>query len=360
MVTVGEITGFIETFAPLGLAEPWDRVGLQIGRTAAAVNGITVCLDVTKKVISGALAGDCRMVVSHHPLIFRDFKNLTDASASGLLALSAAEAGLAVYAAHTNLDKGPEGINDALADSLGLADIEILEAGDNLYKLVVFVPEKAIAAVRTALGNVGAGTIGLYSHCSFSSRGIGAFRPGPKAMPHEGKVGKDNLVEECRLEVEVGGADIDVVVKAMLEAHPYEEVAYDLYELRKRDKRNGLGRVGNIPEIGLSDFIDGCIRCFGDQVRFAGPASVKIRRVAVCGGSGAGLAEAAANSGADVLVTGDVSYHDALKAIDMGLIVIDAGHDATEIMGMKVLAKRLGNEFKIKVQGIWPKILWSD
>jgi len=358
LVTVGEIAGFIEKLAPLPLAEPWDKVGLQVGRATAGVGAAIVCLDVTDAVLDEAQARGCQMVISHHPLIFSDFTGLTDLSATGRLALKAAEKGLAVYVAHTNLDKASGGISDAMAARLGLIDVEVLEAADALLKLVVFVPKAAVAAVKTAIGDAGGGRIGPYSHCAFSSAGMGSFRPLPGADPSQGEVGRDNQVEEYRLEVEVGQAEIDAVVEAMLRAHPYEEVAYDIYELRKRDQRRGLGRVGNVkPGVAFDDFIALCVEVFGKQIRYAGrpgdraAENGRVSRVAVCGGSGGHLAAAAKRAGADLLVTGDIKYHDAQNAVNMGLAVVDAGHDGTEVIGMEDLGKRLEREFEIRVHG---------
>jgi len=369
LVTVGEIAGFIEKLAPLALAESWDKVGLQVGRATAGVGAAIVCLDVTGAILDEALAQGCELVISHHPLIFNDFTGLSDTSATGRLALKAAEKGLAVYVAHTNLDKAAGGISDALAARLGLTDVEALEAGDALFKLVVFVPKLAVDEVKAAIGDAGGGRIGLYSHCAFSSAGVGTFRPLPGANPSEGEVGRENQVEEYRLEVEVGRTEIDAVVEAMRNAHPYEEVAYDLYELRKYDQRRGLGRVGNIkPGVAFDDFIALCVRIFGGHIRYAGsPGSENgkwkmengssVGRVAVCGGSGGSLVTAAKRAGADCLLTGDIKYHEAQKALDMGLAVIDAGHDGTEIIGMQELGKRLEREFNVKV--LWPEAISS-
>ncbi len=349
MVTVAEIAGFIEKIAPPALAEPWDKVGLQVGRAGASAAPVTVCLDVTDAVIDEALACGSKLIICHHPLIFGDFTGPTDSSPAGRLALRAAEAGLGIYAAHTNLDKAPGGISDCMAAALGLTGVEVLEAKERLLKLVVFVPSPALGAVKSALGDAGAGLIGLYSHCSFSSPGIGSFRPLPGASPAEGEVGRDNEVEEYRLEVEVAEADAGRVVAALLAAHPYEEVAYDLYELRRPDRARGLGRVGNLRQpASFEAFIDRCREVFGRHIRYAGGGGA-VKRAAVCGGSGGALTGAAAAAGADILVTGDIKLHNAQAALAAGLAVVDAGHDATEVIGMIELGKRLRREFDIKV-----------
>ena len=362
MVTVGEVAGYIEKLAPLALAESWDRVGLQVGRAGDEVKRLLVCLDVTAEVVSRAVETECRMIVSHHPLFFGDFTGLTEADAAGRLGLRLAEEGINLYVSHTNLDKAPGGINDALAAVFGLADVRVIESAGRLLKLVVFVPKAALAAVRKALGDAGAGVIGLYSHCSFSQPGIGAFRPMPGARPSEGEVGKDNRVEEYRLEVEVSPADLNRVLEAMSAVHPYEEVAFDIYELQNEDRRYGLGRVGELADgMSLEAFVEVCRERVSRGLRVAGPAESMVNRVAVCGGSGASVIERAAAAGAEVLVTGDIKYHDAQKALRLGLAIIDAGHDATELVGLGELASRLAADLDVEVQGAeapGPYLIW--
>jgi len=349
LVTVGDIAGHIETLAPPALAQDWDKIGLQVGRADALVQRVLVCLDVDDELVDEAVEAGCQLIVSHHPLFFNEVTGVTGATAAGRTALKAIENRIAVYVAHTNLDKAPDGINDALADALGLIGKQALETTERLLKLVVFVPGRALAEVKSALGNAGAGIIGLYSHCGFASPGTGSFRPLPGAEPSEGQVGMDNEVQEYRLEVEVDRVALPAVVQAMKAAHPYEEVAYDLYELQNVTGRYGLGVIGGLKKpLALPDFIDLCRDRISPQLRIAGLART-VERVAVCGGSGASLIEAAGAAGADVFVTGDVRYHDAQRAIASGLVVIDAGHDATELPGVAGLARRLARDISIEV-----------
>lgn len=362
MVTVGDVAGYIESLAPPALAEPWDAVGLQVGRAGSPVERLLVCLDVTDDVLTQAIAGGFRMVVAHHPLFFgSDFRGLTDSTPTGRLGLRAVENGLSIFVAHTNLDKTRGGINDDLAAALDLTDTRVLSARERLLKLVVFAPGEAVERVRAAVGDAGAGRIGLYSHCAFASTGVGSFRPLAGAKPSQGEIGKNNLVDEVRLEVEVAAAAVGGVIKAMEAAHPYEEVAYDLYELEKNDSQVGLGRIGDLsPHMTLAGFIEHCRNSVNRAIRVAGDCD-RVARVAVCGGSGASLIEAAADRGADVFVTGDVKYHEAQRAVGRGLVVIDAGHDATEIVGMTALSQRMASDLGIDVRFIKPKEpIWRE
>jgi dinuclear metal center YbgI/SA1388 family protein len=349
VTTIGEIVVLLESLAPPALAEPWDQVGLQLGRRQAAVKKAMVCLDVEEAVVEEAAAADCRLIIAHHPLFFGGVSAVNDSTASGRAALRAAEQGISVYVAHTNLDKCIGGINDALAGVLKLRNVQVLEPKEPLYKLTVFVPEAALDSVKKALGDAGTGVIGLYSHCSFAAPGKGSFRPLPGAEPSVGEVGAMNAVNEYRLEVEVGASELVAARAAMLAAHPYEEVAYDLYELTNRDRRYGLGRVGDLPDVlELDEFVDLCRTELMTVPRVAGRVQT-VRRVAVCGGSGAGLIGAANAAGADVFVSGDIKYHDAADAIGLGLVVIDAGHDSTEKAALRVVSERLREALPIEI-----------
>jgi dinuclear metal center YbgI/SA1388 family protein len=348
LVDVGDVADYLERLAPLSLAEPWDKVGLQVGRRSSPVRRMMVCLDVGDAVISEALERDCQLIVAHHPLLFGDYTPVTEQTAAGRLLLKAVESGLAIYAAHTNLDKAPGGVNDELAGLLGLVDLEPLEKTEPLFKLVVFVPAEALDTVRQAVGDAGAGVIGRYSHCAFSAAGVGAFRPMEGARPAIGEAGRDNRVVEDRLEVEVSQVDLPPVLEALNKAHPYEEVAYDLYELTDKDRRSGIGRVGNVEaDRDEESFLELCRRVINPALRAAGHAGI-VRRVAVCGGSGGSLVSAASAARADLLVTGDVRHHEALSALNLGLMIVDAGHDLTEIAALRGLTQRWAGELEVE------------
>ncbi len=349
MARVADIAKKMERLAPLSLVEEWDNVGLQVGREDAEIESVMLALDVTDSVLDSAIKHGCGMIIAHHPLFFRDIKAVTERTSAGAVALRAAESRVAVYIAHTNLDNARAGINDYLASALGLNDVEVLHMKSRLKKLVVFVPEGSVEDVRAALGEAGAGLIGLYSHCSFAAPGVGSFRPMAQARPAIGETGKQSTAEEYRLEVEVAETELDAAVSAMIAVHPYEEVVYDVYQLLKMDGQHGLGRIGNLKEaVNFDSFIDECVALFGPMVRSAGPARA-VGRVAVCGGSGAALIDRAAGGGADVLVTGDVKYHDAARAIELGLAIVDAGHDRTELVALERLRADLEGDFGLPV-----------
>ncbi len=361
MTSVADISQYLDKLAPEALAEPWDNVGLQVGLEGLEVERLLVCLDVTDAVLKEAISKNCQLIVAHHPLFFREVTGVTGATSTGRLAMLAIENGLAVYVAHTNLDKAAGGISDSLASSLGLVDVKVLSSQDHLLKLVVFVPQDVLERVKKALGNAGAGTIGLYSHCSFGVAGNGSFRPLAGAHPSLGNVGRDNQVDEVRLEVEVRKTDLRKVSEAMIAAHPYEEVAYDIYELKNSDWSTGLGRIGNLKkEIGFDDFVKTCKNQISGRIRVSGFVE-RVKRVAVCGGSGSSLINVAAGVGADVMVTGDIKYHDALSARDLGLALVDGGHDATEFAGILSLSERLSGEFDVDV--VAPRLnssIWQE
>ncbi|MDT8901923.1 Nif3-like dinuclear metal center hexameric protein [Anaeroselena agilis] len=329
-----EIMAAVERLAPRELAAGWDNVGLLVGSPEQEVASLLVALDVTPEVAERAAAGGVDLIVAHHPLIFKSLSAVRTDTPLGRTLATLLAAGVAVYAAHTNLDAADGGVNDALAGLLGLGDLRPLavEGRERLLKLAVFVPEEYTERVRAAITAAGAGHIGNYSHCTFQTIGTGTFLPLDGAKPFLGKQGKLEYVAEHRLETVMPEGVAAKAVAAMLAAHPYEEVAYDLYALNNPGRPYGLGRVGRLatPEP-FADFVRRLKDALGPtEVRVAGPTDRQVSKVAVCGGSGAGFLAAAIGAGADVLVTGDVKYHEALDAAAAGLTLVDAGHFATE------------------------------
>ncbi len=347
LAKIAQIMQIIEGLAPKRLAEDWDNTGLQVGDPAAEVRTVMVALDLTGEVLEEALKKGANLVVCHHPVIFKGLKNLRMDLPLGQRLARAVQGGVAVYAAHTNLDAAG-GVNDALAAELGLTGTEPLGDGytDKLYKIVVFIPLGHQDQVRQALAEAGAGFIGNYSHCSFEIPGTGTFLPLDGANPFIGKPGNLERVEEVRVETIVPESRLWRAVRAMIRAHPYEEPAYDIYPLANQGQSFGLGRVGRLdPPLSLADLA----RLVRDRLRPAalricGDPGREIKKVAVCGGSGAALIGRAAAVGADCLVTGDIKHHEALEAQDTGLALIDAGHYATEAVILPVLADRLRSE----------------
>lgn len=322
------------SLAPAQLAEKWDNVGLLVGSPSQKIKKILVVLDVTLPVIDYAAANQIDMIIAHHPLIFHPLKSIRTDRPGGIMLAKLLQNEIAVFAAHTNLDIAAGGVNDSLAQKITLQNVKPLavQQTGQLLKLVVYVPQSHVEDVRTAMADAGAGHIGQYSHCSFQTAGTGTFLPLAGTDPYIGKAGQLEKVDEVRLETVLPEAIKSQVLAAMFRAHPYEEVAYDLYGLLNPDVPLGLGRIGDLPhEVSMTEFI-----CLLKQalavsfVKVAGQYERMVGKVAVCGGSGAGLIAQAVAAGADVLVTGDVKYHEAQAAIEAGLTVVDAGHFATE------------------------------
>jgi dinuclear metal center YbgI/SA1388 family protein len=333
-LNVQTLIRFLEELAPKRLALEWDHVGLQLGSMQGIVNKIYVTLDVNAEALTEAIALGADFIITHHPFIFKPLTAIRTDQEKGRLIQQALQAGIRIYAAHTNLDLAFGGVNDVLAEQLGLQETKVLRVSEEeeLLKLVVFVPQGHEHNVRNALSAAGAGWIGNYSHCSFYTTGTGTFMPGAAANPYLGEQGKLEKVTEVRLETILPAHLSKRVVQAMLKAHPYEEVAYDLYPLVNKGRAFGLGRVGYLQQsLVLSEFCHLVKEKLGVPfVRVTGDTDKEIHKVAVCGGSGSDLIAAAYYAGADVLVTGDLKYHEAQEAQVLGLAVIDAGHDGTE------------------------------
>lgn len=343
--TCGEIIAVLEELAPPALAEEGDRIGLQFGRADQAVDRLLLCLDVTPAVVEEAAQQGAQMLVTHHPPLGRPLTSLEEDRPDAALAAALVRRGLAVYVLHTNWDRAPAGVNACLARALGLSEVEPLAEAEEgfFYKLVTFVPRGYEDQVRQALAEAGAGVIGAYSHCSFQTAGTGTFKPLPGASPFIGSEGQLEHVEEFRLEMLLPRYRLARVLQALRRAHPYEEVAFDVYPLANRPAGAGLGAVGNLASaMTLGDFAGRVKEALGvSPVRLVGDLARPVRRVAVCGGSGGTLLKAAQKKRAEVLVTGDLKYHQALEARALGLAVIDAGHGATERVSLPSLARAL-------------------
>lgn len=348
-VRVRDVCAALDEIAPPSLAFDWDRCGLSIGDPEWEVKGVLVALTVTLEAVAAARTAGAGMIVSHHPVIWESLQNLRVDNPQTRMCLDLVQAGIACFAAHTNLDIAPGGVNDVLADVLGLVDRQPLLPAPNsgMVKVVTFVPESHLATVREAVCLAGAGVIGDYVHCTFSVPGVGTFLPGEDAHPFSGDKGRVNEEPECRLETLVSNARLPRVLEAMVRAHPYEEPAYDLIPLENRDPKVGLGVRGAIePETTLGDFARRVRDCLNlSYVRFVGDSEGRVRNVAVLAGSG-GSSVGDIPQDIDVLVTGDVGYHDGLAARQRGLALIDAGHAGTEKCIVPALAQFLQKRFE--------------
>jgi dinuclear metal center YbgI/SA1388 family protein len=355
---VRDVIAMVDRLAPFALAEPWDHVGLQVGAggdelpcggagTADVAPAVLVALEVDDAVLDEAARVGARVVVCHHPLIFDPLERLSDDTEAGRLALRAAREGVAVIAAHTSLDKARGGMADVVAGLLGLEAVQPLQpSAAGVLKLVGFVPEDDADLVRKALFAAGAGVIGEYEHCSWSVGGQGTFfgREG-STEPVAGAAGRDETVSELRLEVVFPRRLRRRVTGAYVAAHPYEEPAFDIVPLENEIASLGLGRLGVLPApttlAALAADVAAVLRL--PSVRYAGDGAREVRRVAVLPGSGAEAIALGVAQVADVLVTGDVKYHEARAAQAQGLALIDAPHGVTEQEGVLRWAGRLAD-----------------
>lgn len=344
---IQDLLGLVNALYPPQLAESWDNVGLQAGDPAAPLTKVLISLDPSESTVAAAQAAGAEALLTHHPLIFKPLKQLTPGTETGRILLQAIRGGVAVLSAHTNLDRAADGLNDWLATRLGIDGALPLAAGDgNLVKLVVFVPSGYEEVVAEALFQAGAGHLGQYDSCAFRTPGTGTFRPLPPARPFLGQTGIIERAHEIRLETIVPQERVSRVIDRMLKAHPYEEVAYDLIPLANRRPGIGLGRIGRLPEALTLEVFAGRVKQLlgAPAVRLVGDGDRRVTKVAVCGGSGASLLQEAARQGADVLVTGDLKYHEARQAQHLRIAAIDAGHFATERLAVPKLAEVLRRE----------------
>ena len=336
-MTIGDVVGAIGRAAPWSKAAGWDPVGLQLGDAGHSASRVAVCHEVTETVVASLEADPVDLLVSYHPLLFRPVDRLVAGRSPAGRALRLLTAGIGLAVAHTNFDVAPGGTADTLASALGLEDpvgFGPAGSGDSV-KIVTFVPEGQVDTVTEAMADAGAGRIGNYLACSYRSQGTGAFLPESWANPQAGRVGSLNREQETRVEMVAPRSSEAAVVAALIEHHPYEEPAYDVYDRRGNDGM--IGRVGRPPGgTSVRSFAHLVSEVLGGDVRLSW-ASEEMTLVAVVPGSGTGLIDDAVAAGARLLVTGDVRHHDARRAIDQGLTIIDPGHARTERPGVSAL-----------------------
>lgn len=347
MTTVKDVVKLLEDFAPKSYAFEGDKVGLHVGSMNAKVSKVMIALDVLENIVDEAIENKVDLILAHHPLIFKPLKSIDLNSEKGRIIQKLIQHNISVYAAHTNLDIAAGGVNDMLMEQLGIDTSEILvETGEEpLYKLVIFVPETHEETLRNALSEAGAGHIGDYSHCTFNTPGTGTFKPLDGTNPYIGSQGEIEKVNEVRMETIVQESILNKVIKSATLAHPYEEMAYDVYPEKLPGIKRGLGRIGTLKApVTLEQFAEHVKESFDVPfVRVVGDQSKKIKQVAVIGGDGNKYINQAKIKGADVLITGDIYYHTAHDALGIGLNMIDPGHHIEKIMKtelVKVLRER--------------------
>ncbi len=334
MPNVQDIINVMEELAPARLAESWDPVGLQVGRKDWPVRSIWVALDPLPEVVSAACDQHVDLLITHHPLLFQPVKNLDFNSPAGSILYQCAVNHLAVYSAHTNLDKSSGGLNDILAKRIGLDAVAVFapEEDAESCKLVLYVPADDEQEVLNALFQTPAGIIGEYSCCTFRNAGKGSFLPGAQARPFIGKTGEISHVDEVRIETLVQKKDIPAVMSHVRSHHPYQTVAFDVYPLMPVVSRHGFGRTGTLIErMNLFQFAHSIKeRLCLQNVKVSGNPDMMVQRAAVCSGSGSSLLNVFFASTADVFISGDLRYHDARAAESAGKALIDIGHFSSE------------------------------
>ncbi len=366
-VTVSEIISMMEELAPPSLAEPWDNVGLQLGRVDQPVTRIHIALDPTPEVVAAAAEDGAEMLITHHPLIFTPLKALDLASPLGDIITRSVASPLSIYSAHTNLDSAPHGLNAVFAQMLGIeASVPLLPASDSdTVKLVFFVPEEYRHKVMKALFAGGAGSVGKYGCCSFSTPGRGTYMPEEGAQPFKGSAGALSCVDEVRVETLVMRSKVDAVLESVREVHPYETMEYNIYPMLQVSPGDGaqvagLGRVGDLSvPTTLTALAEKVKATFSIPfVRVVGDPLMPVRRIALCTGSGASLMSQFYASHADVFISGELKYHDALTIEEKGLGLVDAGHFGTEHFVCTLVARYLRE--KIKARGLAVDVVESS
>ena len=329
---IKELVQIIETEAPLALQESYDNAGLIVGQEDREISGVLICIDVTEKVIDEAIAGNFNLIVSHHPLIFSGLKKITGQNEVQKCVAKAIKNDIAIYAAHTNLDSVAHGVSGKMAEKIGLINTKILiPASNSLLKLICYVPRLYIFSVREALFAAGAGEIGNYDSCSFSSEGLGTFRANENAKPFVGNINELHTETELRLELILPTYLKHKVIEALLLSHPYEEPAYDIFALENQWNKVGMGIIGELvePEDELT-FLNRIKSIFNvGVIRHTQLLNKKITKVALCGGSGSGLLGAAMAKQADIYISGDFKYHEFFEA-ENKILIADIGHFESE------------------------------
>lgn len=346
-MTLNTVINILERVAPLLLQESYDNAGLLTGDRSWECKGIITCLDATEEVVQEAVAKNCNMIVAHHPIIFKGMKKITGKNYVEKTIISAIKNDIAIYAMHTNLDNVIDGVNGRMADKIGLINRNILVPKENLLqKLAVFVPDAHKQALLESLFAAGAGNIGHYSECSFASPGTGSFKANEGTDPFVGIPGERHYENEEKVEVVFPVWLQSQVLKAMKNAHPYEEIAHDIYSLSNSYLQTGAGILGELEaEMDENAFLGLLKTRFNlSLIRHTPFTGKPVKKVAICGGAGSFLTSAAIGSGADVYVTSDVKYHEFFDA-DGRLLLADIGHYESEQFTTDLLFDILSENF---------------
>lgn len=346
-MNVKEISSYLESIAPLQYQESYDNAGLVIGSDHAEVGGVLIALDITLEVIQEAIDKKCNLIICHHPPVFQGIKKINGKSLTEKILIQAIQNNIAIYAAHTNLDNMLHGVNAMLCEKIGVKNPKILKPVKGfLKKLVTFCPIDHADAVRQAIFQAGAGHIGNYDSCSYNIEGKGSFRALENANPFVGEVNKLHFEDEVRIESVFPVDKQSAVIAAMMRAHSYEEVAYDIYPLDNEYPKAGAGMIGQLDKpVKAEDFLDELKNMFSLKViRHSALIDRPLQNIAVCGGGGSFLIHDAIVKGADVLVTGDIKYHQFYDA-EGKILIVDIGHYESEQFTKELLYTLLIKKF---------------
>jgi len=344
---IKDITSYLERLAPIGTAESYDNCGLLVGDFSTEVTQTLIALDCTEDIVDEAIATGCNLIIAHHPIVFSGQKKLNGKNYVERTVIKAIKNDIAIYAIHTNLDNYRFGVNFEIGERLGLSNLRVLSPKkQQLKKLIVFVPTESKSVVLNALFEAGAGHIGDYAQCSFETEGLGGFLPLKNSNPALGETGKREVVKETRIEVLVESNQLNKVLNKMVQAHPYEEVAYDIIPVENQHKYLGSGMIGElavgVDPIAFLSQLKITFNC--GVIKHTDLCKKEIKRVAFCGGAGSFLLSEAKSCKADIFITGDYKYHEFFDAENQ-LIIADIGHYESEQFTPHLLARILKEKF---------------
>lgn len=347
MHIVSDVVKVLEGFAPLQYQESYDNCGLQIGRLSDPVTATLLTLDVTEQVVDEALVLGANFILSHHPLIFGGVKSLTGKTDAERAIIKAIQNNISIYASHTCIDNHFRGVSYKMAEKLGLTNIQPLQAqAGQLFKLVTFIPTDYLETVRTAIFEAGAGHIGDYDCCSYSVSGEGTFRASENANPFVGEKGTLHTEPEKRFETIFPKHLEKKVIQALLKAHPYEEVAFDIYPVTNKNPLSGAGAIGEVQSLMEEEtFLEKIKEVFAAPcVRHTRLLGKPIKKVAMCGGSGSFMLSGAMAQNADIFISADFKYHQFMDA-ENKIIIADIGHYESEQYILEVFYELLSKNF---------------
>jgi dinuclear metal center YbgI/SA1388 family protein len=344
---IKEITRYLEDLAPLSSQESYDNSGLIVGDPSKKVTNVLVSLDCVESTIQEAIDKGCELIIAHHPIVFKGLKRFNGSDYVQRTVIKAIKNDIAIYAIHTNLDNYRFGVNYEIGKRLGLKNLSVLSPKSQvLNKVICYIPEDHLAVVSQAMFDAGAGNIGDYSECGFSTEGTGTYKPEEGAQPFEGEKEIRSEVKEVKFEAIVSSHKIGAVVNAMMIAHPYEEVAYEIYPMITSNQYEGSGMVGDLEnEVEEAEFLKQIKNDFNcGVIRHTKLSGKKVKKVAFCGGAGSFLLNAAKRSGADFFITGDFKYHEFFDA-ENKIVIADIGHFESEQFTSNRIAEILTKKF---------------